>query len=770
MNDLVLEGCRPIPLASYLKALGILRLIAEQADPQVRGWWQDDRFRLRTRLDRDSLIRFFLHDYCPTPIIAPWNGGSGFYPKDAKGGISALQKSRIERLAAYREAIELGTRLVRERKLEERPTDQAKNELISTLRAEAGAALVSWIDAAVALTLDRLAFPPLLGTGGNDGRLDFTNNFMQRLTELIPVDDGEIPTATVAALDDALFAAPVAGLASAAIGQFAPGAAGGPNSAAGFQGDALVNRWDFVLMLEGALVFAGGVSRRLEGANAAYLSYPFTVRAAAAGYGSASLEEQGESRGELWAPLWERPVRYDEVRSLFREGRLSLGTRPVRDGLDAARAMGGLGVDRGIAGFERYGFVKRQGLAFLATPLGRLRVEPNPRGELLGELDRYDWLQRLHNRAASEEATAELREAVRALDDGIFALLQRPEDARCVQEVLISLGAAARAIALRPKLQESLRPPPLLSSRWIEAADDESTEFRLALALAGLRMRWTGDESDDTDASSERERLGPEMSGLLMRAHLAPLDPDTARYSPVWASKQPRAAEGRALAVWGAGRLIDNLCSVAQRRLLEQTRRAWSRVPFDASFDRQKQPVALDSGEIAAFLRSEVRDERIARLLLGLAWVQPARCRGERRFEPLPFSYAVLKPLFTPDISKEPGGAIESPSIVEAARDLHLRPTKPSPLPMPPALPSLLAAGRVPEAIQLAQERARASGLPTPFLSRRSTVERKPDPDFGRRLLAALIIPVRTSVVRDCLEQAYPDPDPHSEEESSHAA
>ncbi|MBN9461271.1 MAG: type I-U CRISPR-associated protein Csx17 [Burkholderiales bacterium] len=746
MNDLVLEGCRPIPLASYLKALGILRLVAEQADPQARGWWQDDRFRLRTNLDRGSLARFFLHDYHPTPIIAPWNGGSGFYPKDAKAGISALQESRLERLAACREAIELGTRMVRDRKLDERPTDLAKSELISALRAEAGAALVGWIDAAIALTLDRLAFPPLLGTGGNDGRLDFTNNFMQRLTELIPVDGGEIPAATIATLDDALFATPVAGLASAAIGQFAPGAAGGPNSAAGFQGDALVNRWDFVLMLEGSLVFAGGVSRRLEGADAAYLSYPFTVRAAAAGYGSASLEEQGESRGELWAPLWERPARYDEVRSLFREGRLSLGTRPVRDGLDAARAIGGLGVDRGIASFERYGFVKRQGLAFLAAPLGRQRVEPNPRGELLGDLDRRTWLERLRSRATSDEAAADLRESVRALDDGIFALLQRPEDARCVQEVLIAVGAAARAIALRPKLQESLRPPLPLADRWIEAADDESAEFRMALALAGLRVRWTDSESDGTEAPDDGERSRREKSGLPMRAHLAPLDPDTVRHAPAWASKQLRAAEGRALAVWGAGRLTDNLCAVAQRRLLEQTRRAWSGVSlFDASVDRRLQPVAVSSGEIAAFLGGEVRDERIARLLLGLAWVQPARFRGELRSGPLPFVYAALKPLFTP------------------YRGLP-------PLPMPPALPSLLAAGRIQEAIRLAQERARASGLPTPFLSRRPAADRRPDPGFGRRLLAALIIPVRMGVVRDCLEQAYPYSDPHSEEESPYAA
>ena len=34
-----LRGCAPAPLALYLKAFGILRLIAERPDPDARGWW-----------------------------------------------------------------------------------------------------------------------------------------------------------------------------------------------------------------------------------------------------------------------------------------------------------------------------------------------------------------------------------------------------------------------------------------------------------------------------------------------------------------------------------------------------------------------------------------------------------------------------------------------------------------------------------------------------------------------------------------------------------
>jgi CRISPR-associated protein Csx17 len=175
------------------------------------------------------------------------------------------------------------------------------------------------------------------------------------------------------------------------------------------------------------------------------------------------------------------------------------------------------------------------------------------------------------------------------------------------QDVLISLGEAAKMIALRPKLQEALRPPPRLSRRWIAAADDGSPEFRLAVALAGLRAQLI---------SGDNGEAAPARPVLPIRVHLGPLDPESR--VPQWSSEK-----GRTFAVWGAGPLVNNLCAVAQRRLLEHTRNGAMEMPFDSAFDDDKTPIAVDSGEIATFLDGAVRDERIAELLLGLAWVQP---------------------------------------------------------------------------------------------------------------------------------------------------
>jgi CRISPR-associated protein Csx17 len=88
-----LKGCTPTPLVSYLKALGLLRLLAsasnnvtgEAADPTVRGWWVGEFFCVRTKLNCDALLHFFLEDYAPSPIIAPWNGRAGFLEGDVGG-------------------------------------------------------------------------------------------------------------------------------------------------------------------------------------------------------------------------------------------------------------------------------------------------------------------------------------------------------------------------------------------------------------------------------------------------------------------------------------------------------------------------------------------------------------------------------------------------------------------------------------------------------------------------------------------------------------
>lgn len=587
MPDLRLGGCRPEPLAHYLKALGILRLVGEQADPDVRGAWDGDEFHLHTTLDQDALVDFFTHRYAPTPLVSPWNGGSGFWPGDQRAGVDAVAATDDPRFAAYRGAITDVRRVLTRGGLTAKPEKEHKPALVDRLRSELADEALTWLDAALAVTDgDSLRFPPLLGTGGNDGRLEFGNNQMQRLAELL------LGTPAPALLRGALFGDPTAGLVKGrAIGQFLPSGAGGANAGPGFDRDSLINPWDYVLMLEGALTFAAAVTRRLEAQVPGTMSFPFTVRTSASGYGSSARNDEQDTRDELWLPLWRAPASPRELQRLFAEGRAKVRvgerSRPAATGVDFARAVTGLGVDRGLDSFVRYGFLVRNGLSYLATPLGRWRVPERPGAhvDLLAPLD--DWLARFRRAATGAHAPASHGRALRRLESAILALCEddRPSAA---QAVLIALGEAEAALARSrgDAAQQGLRPVPALTQLWLERAHDNSPEFRLAAALAadGLRMRLV----------------------------------------PVRAGQWSRQDDGRT--VWGERDLVRNLVACSQRADLER-----------AEGSDPRGFVAL--GDLSAFIVGATDDRRLEALARGLSvldWPRIPRIRDPEPREPLP--------------------------------------------------------------------------------------------------------------------------------------
>src|SRR5690606_15671990 len=235
------------------------------------------------------------------------------------------------------------------------------------------------------------------------------------------------------------------------------------------------NAWDFILMLEGALLLAASAARRLEASSGAVLTAPFTVRSRLATEGAAASGDDTDARGELWMPLWGRPFSVEEVLALFAEGRAALGTRPARDGLDFARAVARLGVDRGISAFQRYAFVMRSGKAFLATPLSRVAVHRNPQADLIDELEQREWLGRVQRYARDDKAPNAFRAVAARLDAALFALTQSPGRI-VIQDVLRQLGRIEALCAASAKTRETIGPVPPLSAQWVRRADDGSPE------------------------------------------------------------------------------------------------------------------------------------------------------------------------------------------------------------------------------------------------------------------------------------------------------
>ena len=701
-STLVLQGCNPVPLASYLKALGVFRLLHEHGI-DVGAAWQGETFTLSGDLDRHGLADLLLNQYRPSPVIAPWNGGSGFFDKDNKAAMDRLRAGGADRFADYRETLSVADAVLQPFGRDASPKDDAKRRLITQLRNHLPEPALAWLDAAVLLTGEDVRYPPLLGTGGNDGRLDFTNNFMQRLTELLDADSGAPREHADALLWSSLFGTPVPALARSAIGQFSPGQVGGPNASAGFDADSLINPWDFILMIEGALAYAASATRRNQSDTGGGLSFPFSVRPTGAGSGQLTVADEAPARAEIWMPLWSRTLRWPELLNLLREGRVTLGRRPPRDGLEFARAVQRLGVDRGVSAFQRYAFLMRSGKAYLATPLSRVRVSKHPQPDLVDELDRGGWLSVFHRLAKADKAPARLKVAAQQLDDALFDLVAAGADAARAQRALLALAAIQQRLAQAPKLQEAIAPVPRLSARWATQADDGSLAFRIAAALAGLH--------------------GEAKNPLPMHCHLWPVHPHW--HDWLWRAREQHPDDRDAnvrLIVQGGG-LIPRLIEIAERRLWLAERLEFADKPFVGA-------VELDAADLMGFLQLSAHDARIDALLpaLALCELRGAIIRPGLGAGVLPAAVGYLKLLCASDRSLRALGLL--------ADNRHA--------PVPAGLLRRLRADRSADALRASLRRLRASGLAP--LARETTVPALPA-GMGPRLAASALLPLRFPVL-----------------------
>lgn len=698
LNRILLGGCQPEPLLSYLKALGVLRLVAEQKDPHARGAWSDEGFVLHTALDADALRMFFLNEYSPTPIMAPWNGGGGFFGTEDKepNAVDIISESTSPRMQPYQLVIGQVRAILRSEGMREKPAKEVKDAFLRRLRAELPDAFVDWIDAVVILRKEKSSFPPILGTGGNDGRLDFTLNFMQHLTDL-GLHVVESSARAERFFENAAFGRPTAGLTSKAVGQFDPGRAGGLNMTMGDKGDSLLNPWDFVLMVEGAVLMAGAAARHLNTQAYDKGAMPFTVNTSK--IGSGTLIGGEEDRGEIWLPLWENPVGLKELRHIFGEGRAQVGRRQAGNGVDFARAVASLGVDRGLTAFNRFCFLNRNGKAFFATSVGRFAVRSQPDGMRL--LDAIDgWLESLRRACRSDNIPARFPAALRGLESAIFDYCRFGGAAR-FGAIVRGLGVCQRELSLNTNVlgaigERTQRPVPLLSAEWLGAAYEDSPEFRIALALASIRGSGKVPELRGNVEAVMRERYG-------------------------WRWAKPEEQYG---VVWHNGSLPRNLAAVLERRLLDASRFGADPMPLEALFPAPETDLAL-------FLDGRTDDARIEEWLWGLMLIDldgaelPAPSVSDVASS-LPRPYALLKLLFLP-------------------KSVALRKDDGASLPAQPTLLSHLRGSRLNDACRSAARRLRASGhlsMPAPASGgRERAFEFTLPPHVEARLAGALLIP-----------------------------
>ncbi|MEV1013290.1 type I-U CRISPR-associated protein Csx17 [Micromonospora sp. NPDC049801] len=503
MTRHVLAGLRPTPLSAYLAGLGLFRVLGEQTDPEVTACWTDDGLVLDTTVP--DLGGWLVDRYTPTPVLSPWNEGSGFGAKDKtpKQALDALVAHPSPRLDAFRQAMVTAT-AVGERS---RSQGWTKERTIRQFRNRAPDALLPWIDATVVLVGDQSYFPPLLGSGGNDGRLEFSTSFHQRLLEVLATEPVQVDRSRALA-QDLLTGQETVPLSRASAGQFDPLSTGGPNSSPFGAAEAIVNPWAFVLMVEGALFFASTAVRRHQH-QAGRAAIPFTV--AATPDGSTSGASSEVSRGEIWAPLWERPFSLSETRQLFSDARAAWRGRPARRSVEFYAATRSLGVARGVDAFARYGLHQRNGLAHVAVPLDRVTVVDRPEVRLAARLE--DWVSWVRRGAG----TGSVGERLRRFDTAHLAYV-RDGGALPLARLLASVTDLEQAVGRSGRTRDAVpvrTPPP--AGEFLEVLTRASRpELRIAVGIASAAT------------------AAPRQESRTMRHLLLPVDPHPRwRASPV---------------------------------------------------------------------------------------------------------------------------------------------------------------------------------------------------------------------------------------------
>jgi CRISPR-associated protein Csx17 len=660
----------------------------------------------------ESLLGFFLDDWRPSPILNPWNNHSGFYPSSkgnpAKGAMDALAMANLDRLAPLVQVIQAVRERVGARGYNDAPKDEEKAEFIAWLRGELPDEAVTWLDAVAVTDGQEVQMMPIVGSGGNEGVLDYSSLYLRSLVDTLLIERDR----SESLLRAALFGRPTTALLERPGGQFDPGTAGGFNTGPGFETKLPPNNpWTFILLVEGALAWVSGLASRQQGAAAGYrlAVSPFTVRHRAAGYGSAGRDDDDpqRTRAEVWTPVWRRPATSAEVSRFIADGRVDVvrkdaTVKRAANSLDFADAIASFGVDRGVSSFVRYTLIKRRGDSFIALPSGSLDVHYRREVDLLRDLaPELDVLDRFLGAFPSEQGPpAQLAGLRRAIDDARFDVSARG-GATAVTRLFRAIGAMERELARRdpgkePRLQ---RPLGNLKERWVTLCDD-STEVRLAAAVASIRAT---------------------AGAAPLRAYVAPLAPP--RYD--------RFAPAARAVAWVGASLPDRLANVLHRRLLDARAGLAQEVSLPGrDCNPTYGPRAASVDDVAAFLTPSLVDEALLEdLLFGFSWIDFGDHRGREWDDhtsqlparlPLSRIYALLKLAFLPR-----GLPMDDGGYAEITAD--------------PSIVPLLRAGRLSTAVQTASRQLRVNGL-----SPRRVVDGRclDDAQTGRRLAAALLIPV----------------------------
>ena len=723
MHEIILSGCKPNQFMDVLKTLGVFSVIAEQKDASARSCWKNDRFfAINTKLNEEEIIDFFSNYYRPIPLVSPWNKGSEFYTK--RGVVSDIEQctdTRLEQYGhvihtarkvaqnvlgpTYKEMLERSNKENKEKKRIEKQFEKHKDIMISTLRNKLPEtnnvstcirprSVLSWLDTAWAVkTAHNLTPGPILLTGGNDGNFEMSANFMKAIWKHVINGNSK---KEVKLIRNSLFGITTdTTFDEMKVGTYLPGAY--MSKAVNSVGDnnyTLCNPWDYILAMEGIVLFAGSIYRRGE---YKFASFPFNVKPSHGGYSTAANKNE-KGKGEIWAPIWNNPATYDEIAYVFAEGRVQSTTKKPSTGADFAVALTGFGAMRGISSFQRFSVLERKGQACHITSIGRIRtaVRGDTTLQDIRWLEIDKWLGKIRN---VDKLPISIETLLHMMDDEIIQYCTHKKSAHLLN-ILVIIGRIEQHLALSPRLRQDVYPLKNLSSHWLRKCGYDTSEFRLAAALASMY-------------SSNNSNCYP------LRYNLEPIEPNNKGYK--WRSANSSSV------MWGRGSLVQNMIAILERRCYDEL--------ADKKQITIKSHIYARIDDVVKFIEGRVNDSTIYDLVFPLSMIDYQNMDENMRpedkridYDDVPESYICLKSNFPPIPNIDESRGLFEPTII-----------------------SLLKGGRQSEALDIMRRRLIISGRNIVTYKCFSSVDEQ-NRATALRMCAALLFPIRARDMKKLLK------------------
>lgn len=827
VEGIPLPGCRHDVLGHALKAVGVLRALAECAapdarDPSAEGWWDRGTatFRIRSGRypDAVSLTKFFTEKYRPTPLIAAWNTGGGVTDNievaiggerkligrfrtenesqltdyglkktkkvskqaELKFSTDAANRATVESvIASFNSTIEaesgrtegqhgLSLSIISKTtgkkdgtlpKVKETiPDDEAFSRCLDLARQfvdlfqgeESGAEekavaflryrdllpdiVAESFDALCTLHLTRDNDNPLFGRRGRPGGMVNTDIFLSFWEYF--VEFRKSPKAFTLA---SLFSVNVTATGVAKKGKgtpFFPDAIKSYNQGADWVTEVYpFCPLDYLLAVEGGLAMRGATSKSLNARSRPRAAFPFVFDST-----ETLPDEKGKASSlapTFWFPIWNRQTGYHELQSFILDAQARLPAMDCRFSSDFGRAIRSHGVDAGFFAFQEFRVKLKEAKSPWTMTTGRFvpcasLTAASVLNELLVPVDESGFVNQFEFRT-SRETRSDLHPLRVPILEAIEAAAVEPSGSK-ILDVLSRLADLNTQLAKSRSLREKVGTgrvvfvPPLRCEDWSGTPFELETdrEFEIARAVASIRGR-------------ERQPDGTYSHTEPFLGSLAPLQ----RGQRTWFLPGPPSPQ----AVWSGIDLPRDLSAVLARRVI------------DSDSDARPALVGVCSARltsILAFLRGELDDRRIGRLIEALSlieWQQPflpqRTDRQDADEEPpdaVPVAYAAVRSLV--EIACDAG-----PSDIEAA------PTPRFSVQRTVSLVSRQEPGMVSAGVAESLRRLAIVGVPNtygedtrrqkPTLGGRDVVALGPGPSrllcdsvLTRRLAAAVLIPL----------------------------